>query len=140
MLQLILVRISPSVCRASTSLPTLDHIAHHSQQWVTPDLGLKSTMVKGFLTRVMYLRQQERICHRCQIKLISYSPSFHTCLFHPRKCAPSLLNNPSASPPPFHSFNNRLERKSLSPIAVVWHLREINSQKLSHRERNWSQA
>jgi hypothetical protein len=27
-------------------------------------------------------RQQERLCHRCQLKLIAYSPSFPTCMSH----------------------------------------------------------
>jgi hypothetical protein len=31
-LELILVRISPTVCRPSTNLPALDHTVHHSQQ------------------------------------------------------------------------------------------------------------
>jgi hypothetical protein len=31
-----------SACRPSMNLPALDHTAHHSHQWVTPELGLKS--------------------------------------------------------------------------------------------------
>ena len=58
-LALILVRISPTVCRPSMNLPALDHITHHSQQWVTPDLGLKFTELNGFLTRMMYLRDRK---------------------------------------------------------------------------------
>jgi hypothetical protein len=45
-LTLILVRMSPTSCRPSTNLPALDHIVHHSQQWVTPKLGLNSTQVR----------------------------------------------------------------------------------------------
>jgi hypothetical protein len=68
------------VCRPYTNLPTLDHTAHHSQQWVTPELGLNSTWVKGFLSRLMDHRQQERLHHRCQLKLTIYNPSFpHAC-------------------------------------------------------------
>ena len=100
-LTFILVIMSSTVCRPSTKLPALDHIVHHCQQWVTPELGLNSTRVKGFLNRMMCLRQQERLRHRCQHKLAAYSPSFPTGLSHPRKCAPSLLNNPSAAPLPF---------------------------------------
>jgi hypothetical protein len=102
-LTLILVRISPNACRPSTNLPALNHVAHHSQQWVTPELGLNSTRVKGFLTRLMVHRQQERLCHMCQIKLTTYSPSFPTCLYHPRKCASSLLNSPSVASLPFRA-------------------------------------
>jgi hypothetical protein len=53
----------------------------------------------------------------------------------PRKCAPSLLNIPSTTPLPFWGFNNRLERKSQSTVAVVGNLQEINSQQFSHLER-----
>jgi hypothetical protein len=121
--------------RPSINLPTLDHVSHHSQQWVTPEMGLKSTQVKGFLTKMMYLRQQEKLCHRCQLKLTTYSPSFPTWISHPRKCAPYLLNSPSVSPLPFSGFNNNLDRKSQSPIATVCHLQEINSQQFSPREK-----
>jgi hypothetical protein len=100
-LTLILVRISPTMCRPSTNLPALDYTTHHSQQWVTPEMGLNSTMVKGFLTRIMDHGQQERLCHKCLLKLTAYSPSFPTCLSHPRKCSPSLLNSPSTAPLPF---------------------------------------
>jgi hypothetical protein len=80
---LILVRISQTVCRPSTNLPALDHTTHHCQQWVTPEMGLNSTRVKGFLTRLKVHRQHERLCHRCQPKLTAYSPSFPTFLSHP---------------------------------------------------------
>jgi hypothetical protein len=83
----------------------------------------------------MYLRQQENFSHRCQLELTTYNPSFPTCLSHPRKCAPSLLNSPSTAPLPFRGFNNRPDMKSQSPVVAVWHLREINSQQFSHLER-----
>ena len=107
------------MCIPSTNLPDIDHTSHHSQQWVTPELGLKSTRVNEILTMLMYHRQQERLCHSCPLKLIAYSPSFPTCLSHPRKCAPSLLNNPSAAPLLFQGFNNRPNRKSQSPVAAI---------------------
>jgi hypothetical protein len=129
-----LVKMSPTTCVTSTNLRALDHTAHHSQQWVTPELGLNSTRVKGFLTKLMYLKQQEKLCHMCQLELTAYSPSFPTCLFHPRKCAPSLLNNPSVASLPFPGFNNKSDRKSQNPVVVVWHLREINSHQFSHLE------
>ena len=118
-LALILVRMSPNVCRPSTNLLVLDHTIYHSQQWVTPELGLKSTQVKGFLTRLKAHRQQERLCHRCQFKLTAYSLSFPTWMSHPRKCASSLLNSPSATPLPFQVFTNRPDNKSQSPVVVV---------------------
>jgi hypothetical protein len=33
----------PTTCRPSMNLPTLYLSAHHSQQWVTPELGPSST-------------------------------------------------------------------------------------------------
>jgi hypothetical protein len=80
----------------------------------------------------MHLKQQEKLHHRCQLKLTTYSPSFPTCLSHPRKYAPSLLRSPLAAPFPFWDFNNGLDKKSQSHVAVVWHLREINPQQFYH--------
>ena len=117
--KLILVIISTTVCRPSTKLPALDHTTHHSQQWVTLELGLNSTRVKGLLTRLMVHRQQEILHHKCQIKLTSYSPSFPTCMSHPRKCAPSPLKSPSVRPLPFQGFNNMSDRKSQNPVVAV---------------------
>jgi hypothetical protein len=123
------------MCRPSTILPALDHAAQNSQQWVTPELGLNSTRVKGFLTRLKLHRQQEGFHPRCQLKLTTYNLSFPTCMSHPRKCAPSLLNSPSATPLPFQGFNNRPNMKSQSTVAVVGLPQEINSQQFSHLER-----
>jgi hypothetical protein len=53
------------------------------------------------------------------LTLIAYNLSFPTCMSHPRKCAPSLLNSPSAAPLPFQGFNNRPDRNSQSTIVVV---------------------
>jgi hypothetical protein len=39
----------PTMCRPSMNLPALDHATHHTQQWVTPELGLSSTQGKGIL-------------------------------------------------------------------------------------------
>jgi hypothetical protein len=39
----------PTTWKPSTNLPALDHVAHHAQQWVTPELGLSSTQGKGIL-------------------------------------------------------------------------------------------
>jgi hypothetical protein len=83
----------------------------------------------------VYLRQQQKLCHRCQLELTTYSPSFPTCMSHPRKSASSLLNSPLATPLPFRGFNNRMDKKTQSPVVVVWHLREISSQQSSHLER-----
>jgi hypothetical protein len=40
--------LNPSTaCRTSTTLPALDHAVPSYQQWVTPEMGLKSTQSKG---------------------------------------------------------------------------------------------
>jgi hypothetical protein len=116
-------------------LPSLDHAAQNSQQWVTPELGLNSTRVKGFLTRLKLHRQQEGFHPRCLLKLSSYSLSFPTCLSHPRKCAPSLLNSPSVAPLPFQASTTGQNRKSQSTVVAVGLLQEFNSQQFSHLER-----
>jgi hypothetical protein len=119
-LTLILVRISPTASRPSTNLPALDHISHHSQQWVTLEMGLNFTQVKGLLTRLLGYRQQERFYHKFQLKLTVYSPSFSTCLSHPRKCAPSLLNSPSASPLHLWSSTIGLLSPNIGSLPLNW--------------------
>jgi hypothetical protein len=39
----------PTMCIPSTNLPSLDHATHHTQQWVTLELGPSSIQGKGFL-------------------------------------------------------------------------------------------
>jgi hypothetical protein len=39
----------PTTCIPSTNLPALDLTSHHTQQWVTPELGLRSSQGKGIL-------------------------------------------------------------------------------------------
>jgi hypothetical protein len=123
------------MCRPSMVLPALDHTTQQSQKWFTPELGLNSTQVKEFLSRLMYLRQQEKCSHRCQLNLKAYSPSFPTCLSHPRKCAPSLLNSPSSSPFPFSGLRNR----STGSLRSLWlqfgtFRKEIPIKSLTQRE------
>jgi hypothetical protein len=114
-----LIKIPPTTCIPSTFLPALYHTAQNSQQWVTPKLRLNSNRIKEFLTSLMYLRKLENLCHRCQLELIAYSPSLPTCLSHPTKCAPSLLNSPSTTPFPFQGFNNKPDMKSQSLVAGI---------------------
>jgi hypothetical protein len=47
-----------------------------------------------------------------------YSLSFPTHLSHPRKCAPSLFNNPSADPLPFQGSSNMLRSIPASKISL----------------------
>jgi hypothetical protein len=39
----------PTMCKPSMTLPALDHVTHHAQQWITPELGLSYTQGKGIL-------------------------------------------------------------------------------------------
>jgi hypothetical protein len=100
-LVLIFYRLPPTTCKPSTILPALDHVAQNSQQWVTPEVGVNFTQVKGFLARLRKYRQHEGFHTGIQLKITTYNLSFPTFHSHPRKCSPSLLNNPSASPLPF---------------------------------------
>jgi hypothetical protein len=77
----------------------------------------------------------KRLGPRCRLLQLAYSPSFPTCLSHPRKCAPSLLNSPSTSPLPFWGFNNRLDRKSQSPVSNAQQTPEEQFPTNSHLER-----
>jgi hypothetical protein len=133
-LTLILVRISPIACRPSTNLPSLVCTTHHSQQWVTPELGLNSTRVKGFLTMLMYLGQQERLCHRCQLKLIAYSPSFPTCLSHPGS-VPLLCSTVLQLPHFLSGLQQQARRQVSEPCSYSLAPSRINSQQFSHLER-----
>jgi hypothetical protein len=53
---------------------------------------------------------------------------------HPRKCAPSLLNNPSVAPLSFQGFKNRMDRKSQRPIVSMCHLGNQFPIVLTHGE------
>jgi hypothetical protein len=55
-------------------------------------------------------------------------------MLHPRKCAPSLLNNPSISSLPFHDFRNKSDRKSHSLATNAQCTREKFQAKISPRE------
>ena len=85
-LTLILVRMSPTMCRPSMNLPALDHTSHHTQQWVTPELGLSSTQGKGILVLVEVTGKLHnatgRILSRSLLTPTTHRLSFPTCLFH----------------------------------------------------------
>lgn len=63
--------------------------------------------------------QREGFPPSSQLMHIAYSFSFPTCMYHSKKCAPSLLNSPSTSPLPFQGFNNKLDKNSQSTTIVV---------------------
>jgi hypothetical protein len=85
--------INTSLRPHCSSLSTVGH----------PQAGTKLYLGKGIPNEANYVRKQELIHHRCQLKLTTYSPLFPTCLSHPKKCAPSLLNSPSSAPLPFRA-------------------------------------
>jgi hypothetical protein len=77
----------PTTCRTSMNLPALDHVSHHAQQWVTPELGLSSNKGKGILDQAKVTgklhRATRRILSRSLLMPTIHGISFPTCLFHP---------------------------------------------------------
>jgi hypothetical protein len=116
---LIFFRRPLTMCIPSMKLLALDDVAQISQQWVTPELGLNSTRVNGFLSRLRLHSQQEGFHYMLQLKITYYNLSFPTFPSQPRKCAPSLLNSPSTASLPFQGFSNRMDMKSQSSVVVV---------------------
>jgi hypothetical protein len=105
------------------------------QQQVTPELGLKLHQGKMIPNaRLRYDNQHNFSVQGAQLLQLAYNLSFPTCLSHPRKCAPSLLNSPSTAPLPFQGFNNRPDRKSQSPVTNAQHTREQFLENLSPGE------
>jgi hypothetical protein len=131
---LIFYKRTPTACRPSTFLPALDHTAHKLSAVGHPRAGAKLHPGKEILTRLRSLRQ-----HKTQTQVPTQTNNLQSLiphmLSHPRKCAPSLLNSPSAAPLPFQGFNNRSDRKSQSPVACSLAPWEINSQQFSPLER-----
>jgi hypothetical protein len=99
--------------QTSTNLPALDHVAHHAQQWVTPELGLNSTR-KGNSrlgkenTEVAQNNRKDLLSQE-PLMPTTHRPSFPTCLFHPMRVPlhyyKSIGNYTSLS----LGFNNRLD-------------------------------
>jgi len=130
----------PTAWKPSMNLRALYHAAQSYQQWVTPELGLNSTRVEGFLDRIRQYKQQEGFSPRSQIKLSTYIFSFPTWPSHPRKCAPSLLNLPSTTPLPFQGFNNMPNMKSQSTVTAVGILQEFSSPTILSPRESCSEA
>jgi hypothetical protein len=74
----------------SMNLPSLDHTSPSYQQWVTPEMGLNSTMGKGNprLGRGYKVSRNREGFPRISLTSIAYSPSFPTFLSHPREVFP----------------------------------------------------
>ena len=126
--------IPPTVCIPSMKLPSLDHAAHHSQQWVTPELGLNSTRVKGFLTRLMALEPQERLCHGCSLNYqptVPHSP--HACPT-PRS-VPLLYSTTPWLPHFLFELQQHAGKEFEKPCSYNLSPSEKNSQQFSHLER-----
>jgi hypothetical protein len=95
-------------------------------------MGLNSTQVKGFLTKMMYLRQQEKLRHRCQLKLTTYSPSFPTCMSNPGSV--TLLCSTVLRLPHFlFGLQQQAEHEVSKPCSCS--LAPLGIQQLSHLER-----
>jgi hypothetical protein len=93
----------PTACRPSMNLPALDHTAHHSQQWVTPELGLNSTG-QGIPRLGKVNRKVTQFKRKDSLPGATYAHCSQTLIPHmpvpPQEYTPSLSHSPSAAPPP----------------------------------------
>jgi hypothetical protein len=105
------------------NLPTIDQTAHHSQQWVTLELGLNSTG-QG----IPRLGRDNRKLHNTTGRISSKEPltptthriSFPTCLSHPRSVHLHCHTSPSTATPPFpRASTTGWIRNSQSSIAAT---------------------
>jgi hypothetical protein len=93
----------PTACRPSMNLPALDHTAHHSQQWVTPELGLNSTG-QGIPRLGKVNRKVTQFKRKDSLPGATYAHFSQTLIPHmpvpPQEYTPSLSHSPSTAPPP----------------------------------------
>jgi hypothetical protein len=121
-------------------LPALDHAAHHSQQWVTPELGLNST--EQGIPRLgrdnMKLHSTTgRISSKESLTPIAHKLSFPTCLSHPRSIHLHCPTFHRLLHLLFRGFNNRSDQEFLEICSCYWTLsmRTHFLSTLSHLER-----
>jgi hypothetical protein len=105
------------------NLLALDHVAHHAQQWVTPELGLNSTgqgiprlgkdnrevaqnNMKDFIPGATYIHNPQTLIPHMQ-------------LFHPRRVHLHYYKSIDYYTSLSLGFNNRLDRKSQSTVAAT---------------------
>ena len=133
--------ITQTSYRPSMILPALDHAAHHSQQWVTPELGLNST--EQGIPRLgrdnMKLHSTTgRISSKELLTPIDHKLSFPTCLSHPRSIHLHChSNSPLVAKPPF-PWASAIDRPEFSEICGSYKTPSRSSHFLcafSHLER-----
>ena len=100
------------MCSPSMNLPSLDHIAHNAQQWVTPELGLNSTGQGnprlGCGYRKLHIATG-RILSRGLLRPTTHRLSFPTCLLHPRRVHLHYYKSIGQYTSLTLGFNNRLD-------------------------------
>jgi len=135
------MRIPPTACRPSKNLLPLDHTAPSYQQWVTPELGLKSTQSKGNPRLGWDYRKLHNAIGRIPSKEPTYAHRSQTLIPHmpvpPREYTPSLFHSPSTTPLPFEGFSNRPDQQFPDLYSCYWTPSKRNHfpNNLSHLER-----
>jgi hypothetical protein len=104
----------PTTCRPSTNLPALDHTAHHSQQWVTPELGLNSTeqgipRLGKVNRKVTQFKRKDSLPGATYAHLLTNSHSPHACPT-PRVYTFTVTQSIDCSTSLTLGFNNRSTR------------------------------
>jgi len=126
---------SPTLCRTQTFLLSIDSIAHNISAIGHPRSRDSTPQEKGLLFPGYGLIFNKKLGPRCLLLQLAYSLPFPTCLSHPMKCSPSLLNSPSNAPLPFWGFNNKSNKKYQNPISLSQHIR-VQFPVVSHIKKN----
>jgi hypothetical protein len=114
--------ITPTSYRPSMILPALDHAAHHSQQWVTPELGLNSTeqgIPRLGRDNMKLHSTTRRISSKELLTPIDHKLSFPTCLSHLMSIHLHCPKIHRLLQLLFRGFNNRSDQK-LSEISSCY--------------------
>jgi hypothetical protein len=105
------------MCRPYTFLPSLDHTAQNSQQWVTPELGINSTQVNEFLTRMMYLRQQEKTQSQVPNQTNNLQPLIPHMFVPPQKVCPLFAQQSLGCPTSFPGLQQQARQEVSEPYS-----------------------
>ena len=113
----LLARVNPpTVCKPSMNLPALDRIAHHSQQYITPDLGLNSTGQRnsrlGKDNKEFAQGNRKDLLSQKPLMPTTHRPSFPIRLLHPMRVHLHYYKSIGQYTSLTLGFNNRLDQKS----------------------------
>jgi hypothetical protein len=111
------------MCIPSTNLPTLDHAAHPTQQWLTPELGLNSTRQGnsrlGKDNKEVAQNNRKDLLSQEPLTPTTHRPSFPACLLQPRRVHLHQYKSIDYYTSLTLGFNNRLDQKSQSTIPAM---------------------